>query len=97
MPEKKEENTKRVHIIASGYVQGVGFRIRTVAWARQLQITGWVKNLVDGTVEIVAEGEKSAVEKFILKLKHGSPSRIDTCHIEPEIPTGEFIGFEIRY
>lgn len=99
MTDKKsnEEKTKRVHLNVTGIVQGVGFRLHTVALARQLGLTGWTKNLVDGSVEIIVEGNKKSVEKFLLKIRHGNPSRVDKCHVVPEIPTGEFIGFEIRY
>ena len=55
---------KRVHIFVSGLVQGVFFRDSTRQKAQELGITGWVRNLIDGRVEIVAEGEKGKGEKW---------------------------------
>ena len=59
------------HILYSGTVQGVGFRYTTRGFAVELGLTGWVKNLPDGTVEIFAEGKKETIEEFLVKLgKH---------------------------
>lgn len=65
---------ERLHLIASGRVQGVGFRYHTQAKASSLGLTGWVKNLPDGAVEIVAEGPKSALEKLLEWTHHGPPA-----------------------
>lgn len=56
---------KRVSMIASGRVQGVGFRAYVQHVAQNISINGWVKNLTDGTVEIEAEGPDDVVERFI--------------------------------
>ena len=59
----------RKHIYFSGQVQGVGFRYRSAYLARPLGLTGWVKNLWDGRVEMEIQGEGSAIKKFLDQLK----------------------------
>jgi acylphosphatase len=63
----------RVHIYVSGRVQGVFFRDHTQKWAYSLGLTGWVKNLYDGRVEAMIEGEKEKAESLIQKIKEGPP------------------------
>ena len=61
----------RAHIFYSGTVQGVGFRYTARGYAVELGLTGWVKNLPDGKVEIFAEGKKENIEEFLVKIgKH---------------------------
>ena len=59
----------RKHVYFSGEVQGVGFRYRSTHLARPLGLTGWVKNLLDGRVEMEIQGEESAIKKFLTQLK----------------------------
>lgn len=59
----------RKHIYFSGQVQGVGFRYRSTYLARPLALTGWVKNLWDGRVEMEIQGEESTIKKFLTQLK----------------------------
>ena len=59
----------RKHIYFSGQVQGVGFRYRSTYLARPFALTGWVKNLWDGRVEMEIQGEESAIKKFLTQLK----------------------------
>jgi len=54
----------RAHILFSGTVQGVGFRYTTLSFAQQLSLTGWVKNLSDGSVQAVAEGPREKIEEL---------------------------------
>ncbi|AVD56487.1 MAG: acylphosphatase [Weizmannia coagulans] len=68
------EQQETLHIIVSGRVQGVGFRYHTQFLAKQYNICGWVRNKDDGTVEVMAQGEKKEMEQFIRGLKKG-PSR----------------------
>lgn len=63
----------KVHIFVSGRVQGVFFRDHTQKWASSLGLTGWVKNLYDGRVEAVIEGDREKVESLIQKIKEGPP------------------------
>jgi acylphosphatase len=62
---------KRVHIIVSGVVQGVGFRYYTKNEAESLKLTGFVRNKSDGSVEIEAQGTDKAIEQFLEWAKHG--------------------------
>ncbi|MCR5731921.1 MAG: acylphosphatase [Sphaerochaetaceae bacterium] len=67
-----DPNTARWHLIFHGKVQHVGFRYTAYYFTRELYITGWVKNLEDGSVEMEAQGTLSCLRKFLLKIK-GSP------------------------
>ena len=87
---------KRYHIWISGRVQGVFFRANTLKQARSLGVTGWVRNLPDGRVETVFEGEDRATEAMLNWLRTGSsPARVDSAEVAVEVATGEFTGFEI--
>lgn len=61
----------RAHVFITGRVQGVFFRLETKRNADKHDVTGWVRNLQDGRVEAIFEGEKDAVEKLITFCKHG--------------------------
>jgi acylphosphatase len=88
----------RVHIYVSGHVQGVFFRAHTQEIAQRLNLVGWVKNLDDGRVEIVAEGSDNDLQKLIEWCWQGPPgARVDDVEIKYEEPTEEFKNFEIRY
>ena len=89
---------ERVHIIVRGKVQGVFFRASTHKAAEELNINGWVKNLDDGSVEIVAEGEKENLNKFIRWCNKG-PEKAEVTEIKIKtLPsTGEFTHFYIEY
>lgn len=63
---------KQLHILVSGFVQGVGFRVFTVKKAKELGITGFARNLSDGRVEIRIQGEEERLEKLIKHIKKGS-------------------------
>lgn len=60
---------ERKHIFFQGDVQGVGFRWRATQLARPLGLTGWVRNLSDGRVEMEVQGEKTAIRKLLVQLK----------------------------
>ncbi|MFQ6072267.1 MAG: acylphosphatase [Methanosarcinales archaeon] len=88
----------RVHIFISGRVQGVFFRSFTRKIAIQLGISGWVRNLKDGRVEVLAEGEKEVLERFIKKLQIGPEySKVDDLDLTWEDYLGKFKQFIIRY
>jgi acylphosphatase len=63
----------RLHLVVRGRVQGVGFRWFTLETAESLGLTGWVKNLKDGSVEAEAEGSEAALDEFVKKLRTGNP------------------------
>src|SRR5712691_296574 len=83
--------------LISGRVQGVGFRYFTEAAAALEGLNGWVRNLADGRVEILAEGESESVERFERKIAHGPPgARIADVDVEDTVPTQRGTGFSIR-
>ena len=88
----------RIHVFISGRVQGVFFRSNTKRIADNLGIKGWVRNLPDGRVEVVAEGKKDRIDDLIKFLKKGPEAGIvDNVEIETKDFIGEFQGFSIRY
>jgi len=88
----------RVHLIISGYVQGVGFRYSVRKKANIFNINGWVKNNIDGTVEIVAEGDDKNIQAFLEYCKKGpSLASINNIKLDYEDPKQEFKDFEIRF
>ena len=86
------------HMIAHGRVQGVGFRFFAREQASVYGVTGWVKNLYDGTVEIHAEGEKDVLKGFIERIKRGPifglVSELSVDWIES---TGKYTNFSIQF
>jgi len=86
----------RLHIYFSGHVQGVGFRYSVKQLSLEFDVTGWVKNLPDGRVELVAEGERNELETFQAAIPDAGLRRFirDTQSHWGE-GTGEFRGFEI--
>ena len=90
---------KKIKAIVSGKVQGVGFRMYTRAQAQQIGVRGYVRNLRNGNVEIMAEGTVEALDALMEWAKSGSPSAV-VKNLEVEVVTnnvGEFEDFEIRY
>lgn len=88
---------KKVHIFVSGHVQGVFFRRYAKKQASKLSLKGWVRNLSDKRVEIVAEGPEKYLKEFISALEKGSlGSKIEDVAVTWEAYTGEFSDFERR-
>ena len=69
----KEPMTRSRHFTVSGKVQGVGFRAWAAGQAQALGLSGWVRNLRDGQVEILAQGKDEQLEEFRTRLVQGSP------------------------
>ena len=90
---------RRVHARVKGRVQGVGFRDFTDRSAAALKVTGWVRNLADGDVELVAEGTAGALRALLEKVSEGPPSaKVSGVYIlEARVATGEFKAFEVMY
>ncbi|MFQ5762190.1 MAG: acylphosphatase [Candidatus Bathyarchaeia archaeon] len=87
----------RVHLLISGQVQGVFFRYETQEVASAWNVTGWVRNLRDGRVEAVLEGEEPNVEEVIRFCHQGPPgARVEKVTVDREPYKGEFDDFEIR-
>lgn len=89
---------KRIHIFYSGRVQGVGFRFTVEDVATQLKLTGWVKNLRDGRVEAVVEGDEEGLKNFLEVIKTGPMCNyINKEEFSWSDAIGEFSNFSIRY
>ncbi len=88
----------RRRVLISGMVQGVSFRAYTRQAARQADVRGWVKNLVDGRVEAVIEGEAEKVNAVVAWCRKGpSFGRVEDVEVFEETPTGEFKDFDIVF
>jgi acylphosphatase len=88
---------KRAHLTFEGHVQGVSFRANTQRFARKLGLTGWVRNLDDGSVEAVVEGAEAAIRELVQRLKKEVPNaRVAKVREAWSDATGEFKNFEIR-
>ena len=85
----------RMHIYYSGRVQGVGFRYTVMRLAAGRPVTGFVKNLRDGRVEVVAEGEDDAVAALVSDIDRVMQKYIEDRSAVTETPTGEFEGFQV--
>lgn len=89
---------ERAHIFVSGRVQGVFFRDHTQRWASSLSLTGWVRNIRDGRVEALVEGDKEKIEELITRLEEGPPSaQVDKVEVSWAGYKGEFKDFRITY
>ena len=83
--------------VIGGRVQGVGFRYFTEAAAARERILGWVRNMPDGRVEISAEGDAEALDRFERSLRHGPPhARVERVDVDNMIPTGRETSFTIK-
>lgn len=88
---------KRVHLFVSGRVQGVFFRAHTRDLAQKLGLSGFVRNLPDGRVEVVAEGPEEKLQELIEFCHRGPPlAHVTNVEIHWEEPTEEFRGFSVR-
>jgi acylphosphatase len=87
---------KQIHVIYSGKVQGVGFRFTTVDLAEKMNISGWVSNLSDGTVEIMAEAEEQSLLEFLENLQRIFNRYIREKNIEWLKATDTFQEFRIK-
>jgi acylphosphatase len=87
----------RFHAFISGRVQGVAFRFFAQHVANMLGVTGWVANIYDGRVEVVAEGEKEVLEEFLIELKKGPRlARVEQVDVRWEDYQDEFVDFSIK-
>ena len=90
--------TERIKLRVTGRVQGVYYRASTQERARNLGLSGWIRNTRDGAVELEAEGPASAIEKLVEWCRQGPPAaRVRDVEIDSLEPVGESTGFQIRY
>ena len=85
----------RREAIFRGRVQGVGFRWTAHKIAQRFDVKGFVKNLANGNVQLVAEGSASELDAFLAVLQDLMSAHIRECTVVNQEPTGEFAAFEI--
>jgi acylphosphatase len=87
----------RAHVYISGQVQGVFFRASAHGEAKKLDLTGWVRNILDGQVEAVFEGDEAKVEEMVEWCRHGPDgAQVSGVDVKYENATGEFSGFIVK-
>jgi acylphosphatase len=98
-PERRPESVKiKAHVIVTGKVQGVFYRAETASKARRLGLTGWVRNLPDGRVEAIFEGEETNVQKIIDFCRRGPPNAyVVDVDVRRQECKDEFDDFTVRY
>jgi acylphosphatase len=86
----------KAHVLISGRVQGVFFRQKTRMHAEQVGVNGWVKNLFDGRVEAMFEGDEAAVKKLVEWCRHGpSRAQVENLEVEWQENKNEFTNFKV--
>jgi acylphosphatase len=91
------KDVSRLHIRVTGRVQGVGFRAHVEHAARELGLTGWVRNVGYNTVETVAEGQRWKLERLADAIRAGpAGSQVDDSTVEWQVANGEFEYFVVR-
>lgn len=89
--------SKRIHAYVSGRVQGVFFRSFVRSQANLKSLTGWVRNLPDGRVEMVAEGDSDRIDDFLGLMRAGpTGARVENVEVQSEKPAHKFQEFSIR-
>lgn len=88
---------KRVHVYYTGIVQGVGFRFTTESIASSLDVTGWVKNLADERVEVIAEADEAVLKEFLERIFDSFSRYIRDVEMDWLEATGEFKDFGIKF
>jgi acylphosphatase len=94
----KKAERLRVHALVSGRVQGVAFRFFTEKWALSFGLTGWVRNLFDGRVEVVAEGGRDELYRFLELLREGPlHAHVEDVTVDWQDYSGEFTDFRVVF
>jgi acylphosphatase len=90
--------TARIRLVVRGVVQGVGFRYFVLRSARESGLRGFVKNLRDGSVEVVAEGGRDTLERFARDVTLGpGHAQVRDIELQWSEPSGEFDSFEVNF
>ncbi|MCM8824513.1 MAG: acylphosphatase [Candidatus Omnitrophica bacterium] len=92
-----EQKQERLHIFFSGSVQGVGFRYTTRYLANKYNLKGWVKNLFDGRVELLVQGEREEINLFLEDLRNEFKGYIINEEREWLVPLDDLTDFNIRF
>lgn len=87
---------ERVEVLYSGHVQGVGFRQRTVETARDFEVVGIVRNLADGRVQLIAEGDGNELRRLLAAVDEAMTGFIRNSQVNWYPATGEYRDFRIR-
>ena len=87
----------RWHIYFSGRVQGVGFRFTSRQVAGRFDVAGWVKNLPNGSVEMVVEGSSDQLEQYVAAVAESTHGHVADMQVTKSKATGEFTEMEIRH
>jgi acylphosphatase len=96
MTQSADEQPVRAHVIVHGHVQGVGFRAFAAQTASSLDLSGGVRNLNDGRVELEVEGNKTVIEAFVQQLKIGPPAgRVTGIETEWSQADGRYSTFSV--
>lgn len=91
------EEQSRLHAIIHGRVQGVGFRAFVIENGLTLGAKGWARNKWDGTVEVVAEGDRQLLERFLIVLRRGPRmANVTQVDLDWQASTGEFNSFSVK-
>jgi len=89
--------TESRHVLYSGRVQGVGFRYTARKIAQGLAVTGFVRNLADGRVELVAEGAPAEVDRLLTEIASAMTGYIEDADIRKGAATGKYSAFEVAF
>lgn len=89
---------KAIRALVTGRVQGVGFRYATLSEAQKRDLTGWVRNLSDGRVEVGAQGPSDSVDDFVAWLAIGPrPASVVNVEVAPVEPDAGLVTFQVRF
>ncbi len=94
----ERSETEGFRAVVRGRVQGVGFRYHAIRQARNLGLRGVVRNADDGSVEVIAEGDRESLRAFAAWLRRGpSGAHVRDLELTPVPPTGSYEGFDIDF
>jgi acylphosphatase len=98
MTQEMSGRAERLRAVVHGYVQGVGFRFFARREALALGLHGYTRNQLDGSVEVVVEGQRQQLETYLARLQRGpSEAEVDWVDQAWSQASGDFNGFQIRY
>jgi acylphosphatase len=98
MSEKSDKTIEELHAYVYGRVQGVGFRYFVVRKAHELALRGYTRNDSDGSVEVLAQGPRPALERLLLYLRQGpSAAQVRDVRVTWGTPTETISGFHVRW